>query len=998
MSRRGPDVSTRWLRRLPALALAVLAALAVTWSGGSPVGAADPEAPARPAELRVATEEGSLDVALDWDDVDGAVRYHVRWRAAGPGNELNAGVVTTTSRLDISVAGQGQWVARVQACNDAGCGKPRTKKFRLEPAPEPTPEPTPEPAPALDVSISASPASPEVNQYATLSATIANIPFDSGAPSYDWQIQRDGGWNSVWSGPTFSYSSNAPTAIAFRLTLSYASGISDTSEPLTVTWTGDPPPVVVAPEPEPVIKTLEVATADCELAPPERVSALGVARAAVAFWQAPSGDDACEPIGYLFEARNVNGGAWSSEFVRAEARSHVLDDLTPGQVEYHVTTIYPTGGSDRPLALPQTVVPAACNLTLTVEADVDSGISGTWTNVAGAPTGCVFGPEIEFQFKQSTWDHFRSYGRYPNTQLSDDSFIAYDLTPGVSYDFRIVAVDAAGRTNESNIASATVLYDADAADDHSPRNVRVVVHNRGNAYVTWEDSPTAPSGQSLVKFVVEWKTPGGTAMTKDVAVTAAKEAHITGLTDGTAYLVRVAARRTDASSTIHDAWSGPAPFTARLEPIQVWFTSKTPRTIPADAVVRLFLRVLRNTPAGITVCPVNHGGAVRTVNCPLGTQVHTEVSGVVSVKARSTDEDGTVSESSETDSDLGGAEPPEASASGGNGTIVIVWSDVEAQFAIGTQDAWVVQHRKQNADKTWPNWTTGHVITDTSTRSHTFTGLADGTWQVRVRARHANVEDHDDDPITPNQTVRRDGFASEIHTVTVDSDYTAVPGPPTGVTITPGVGSLTVEWEPPTGGGSEVYAYQVRHRRGDYAFGDGGGEWTRSPRLYPRQVERICRTEGPVHSSGGPACLNPRSYTISNLIGGRDYDVAIRARNANGWGDWLSVGEFNLPNGFPPVLQHAEIGGATMSLIFDRSLDTDSLPATSVFSVSVNGTSQTPTGLSISGSTLFVTLGTAVTSGQTVTVSYTRPTQTPLQHNDAQAPSFSNVSVHNFTP
>ncbi|MYI74850.1 MAG: hypothetical protein F4057_05890, partial [Acidobacteria bacterium] len=736
----------------------------------------------------------------------------------------------------------------------------------------------------------------------------------------------------------------------------------------------------------------------CELAPPERVSMLGIARAGVASWEAPSDDDACEPAGYLVGARSLDGGEWVEETAPPEARSHVLDDLTPGQVEYHVTTIYPTGSSDRPLALPQINVPAACNIRLAVAADVDSGISGTWTNVAGAPTGCVFGPEIEFQFKQSTWDHFRSYGRYPNTQLSDDSFIAYDLKPGVTYDFKIVAVDAAGRTNESNVASATVLYDADAADDHSPRNVRVVVHNRGNAYVTWEDSPTAPSGQTLTKFIVEWKTPGGTATTKEISSGAPKEAHITGLTDGTAYLVRVAARRTDASSTIYHAWSGPTPFTARLEPIQVWFTGKTPRTIPRDTEVRLFLRVHRNTPAGITVCPVNHGGTVKTVNCPIGTQVHTDVSGVVSVKARSTDEDGTVSESSETDSDLGGAEPPEASASGGNGTIVIVWSEVEAQFAIGTQDAWVVQHRKQNADKTWPTWTTGHVITDTSTRSHTFTGLADGTWQVRVRPRHANVEDHDDDANTPDQTVRRDGFASETFTVTVDSDYTAAPGPPTGITITPGVGSLTLEWEPPTGGGSAVDAYQVRHRRGDYAFTDGGGDWTRSPRLYPRQVERICRTEGPVHSSGGPACQNPRSYTISNLIGGRDYDVAIRARNANGWGDWLSVGEFNLPNGFPPVLQSAAVNGATLTLTFDRSLDGDSRPSTSVFSVSVNGTSQTPTGIGISGSTVTLTLGTAVASGQTVTVSYTRPTQTPLQHNDAQGPSFSNFSVTNNTP
>ena len=243
------------------------------------------------------------------------------------------------------------------------------------------------------------------------------------------------------------------------------------------------------------------------------------------------------------------------------------------------------------------------------------------------------------------------------------------------------------------------------------------------------------------------------------------------------------------------------------------------------------------------------------------------------------------------------------------------------------------------------------------------------------------------------------GSPPRLFTVTVNSAYTAVPGKPTGVVVTPGVGSLTLEWEPPTGGGSEVSRlpgapparrlrlHRRRRRLGPQRPGSIRARWSAS-------VGRRARKD----SSGGPACQNPRSYTISNLIGGRDYDVAIRARNANGWGDWLSVGEFNLPNGFPPVLQHAEIGGATMSLIFDRSLDTDSLPSTSVFSVSVNGTSQTPTGLSISGSTLFVTLGTAVTSGQTVTVSYVRPTQTPLQHNDAQAPSFSNVSVHNFTP
>ena len=215
--------------------------------------------PARPTGLSAETEPGSLEVSLDWDDVDGATQYLVRWREAGAGKELNAGYSTAVSWLKFSVASYGQWVVRVQACNDAGCGKPQTKKFTVESAPEPetttpaesTPEPDSQPAPppALEVLISADHSSPEVNQYATMSATIANIPFDSGWPSYNWQIKQAGSWNSVWTGPTFSYSSNSPTSIDFRLTVSYETGISDTSEPLTVTWTGDPPPIAVDPEP-----------------------------------------------------------------------------------------------------------------------------------------------------------------------------------------------------------------------------------------------------------------------------------------------------------------------------------------------------------------------------------------------------------------------------------------------------------------------------------------------------------------------------------------------------------------------------------------------------------------------------------------------------------------------------------------------------------------------------------------------------------------------------
>ena len=40
--------------------------------------------PGRPTGLEVATEAGSLDVSLDWDDIDGAASYLVRWRQYGP--------------------------------------------------------------------------------------------------------------------------------------------------------------------------------------------------------------------------------------------------------------------------------------------------------------------------------------------------------------------------------------------------------------------------------------------------------------------------------------------------------------------------------------------------------------------------------------------------------------------------------------------------------------------------------------------------------------------------------------------------------------------------------------------------------------------------------------------------------------------------------------------------------------------------------------------------
>ena len=105
----------------------------------APVTAPEP-VPGRPTGLQVAAQPGSLDVSVDWNDVEGATSYLVRWRAAGPENDLNEGVEAQSSETTITVAGYGQWVVRVEACNDTGCGPSVARTVDVEQLPPGRPE------------------------------------------------------------------------------------------------------------------------------------------------------------------------------------------------------------------------------------------------------------------------------------------------------------------------------------------------------------------------------------------------------------------------------------------------------------------------------------------------------------------------------------------------------------------------------------------------------------------------------------------------------------------------------------------------------------------------------------------------------------------------------------------------------------------------------------------------------------------------------------------
>ena len=102
------------------------------------------------------------------------------------------------------------------------------------------------------------------------------------------------------------------------------------------------------------------------------------------------------------------------------------------------------------------------------------------------------------------------------------------------------------------------------------------------------------------------------------------------------------------------------------------------------------------------------------------------------------------------------------------------------------------------------------------------------------------------------------------------------------------------------------------------------------------------------------------------------------------------------PDTTPPTLDTAVVNGDTLTLTYDEALDTASVPDKSAFTL--GGTSETVSTVAVSGMAVTLTLSAAVTSGDTVTVSYAVPAN-PVQDtagNDAAA--LSTQAVTNNTP
>ena len=165
-------------------------------------------------------------------------------------------------------------------------------------------------------------------------------------------------------------------------------------------------------------------------------------------------------------------------------------------------------------------------------------------------------------------------------------------------------------------------------------------------------------------------------------------------------------------------------------------------------------------------------------------------------------------------------------------------------------------------------------------------------------------------------------------------------------------GVLEVSWVAPSSdGGSAVAGYQVQWRSG---FEDYDGT--------AASARQAAVTD-----------LTALTHTISGLTNGVAYTVRVIATNGVGDGA-ATAGVTGTPRDrVRPELAAAAVDGDTLVLNYNEALDEASEPGASAFAVQAGAASRGLTHVAVSGNTVTLTLASAVSSSDEVTVRYVAP-------------------------
>lgn len=482
----------------------------------------------------------------------------------------------------------------------------------------------------------------------------------------------------------------------------------------------------------------------------------------------------------------------------------------------------------------------------------DSQVELTWS----APANNIE-TSITVYVVQYSSDNGTNWTTFSDGTSTLTSATVTGLTNGTSYVFRV----AAKNSNGTGVYSASSPSVTPVTNPGVPTSV---AGTAGNAEVslTWSE-PESNGGTAITDYVIQYSSNNGSTWTTfQRAASTAVSGKITGLTNGTAYVFKVAAKNSVGVGTYSEISSSLTPLTFPGVPTAVIATA-------GDAQVSLtWSAPASDGGALITDYEVQYKassageGAWTTLQRVASDQRSATINGLtngtaylVRVAAKSAAGKGSYLESSSSVTPVTTPDAPTAvTATAGNENVSMNWN-APSNNGGSLITGYEVQYKAASAgDGSWET-------IQRSEANANITGLVNGTAYVfRVAAKNS---------------VGAGGFTESI-TITP----ARAPDAPTEVAGIGGDAQVELSWTAPENtGGSSITEYSILYSS------DGGENWS------------------PAVLTGSTLA----SYTVTGLTIGTEYIFRVAARNSAGTGIYSGSSSSVMPPLWSEVTQNGQI-------------------------------------------------------------------------------------------
>ena len=293
-------------------------------------------------------------------------------------------------------------------------------------------------------------------------------------------------------------------------------------------------------------------------------------------WMVPASDGGSAITDYQIQSSLDGGLSWA---VVADAVSTATSFAVTGLINgttyvYRVAAVtsYGLGAWSTPSspATPMTVATAPSGLA---GVRGDSSVALTWTGPSDNGGAVIVDSIIEYRLTTSaTWLTFA------HTPTAAPAITVTGLTNGLTYEFRVKSLNAAGASPSSNIAGPLVPMTTASV----PVNL---VGTFGDLKVTlaW-GTPTSNGGGAITDYLIQYREAklGSAWVTFPHTPSTATTIAVTGLTNGTAYFFRVAA--------VNPVGYGATALTSPITPMTIPGAPAIVSATPGNASVALVWR------------------------------------------------------------------------------------------------------------------------------------------------------------------------------------------------------------------------------------------------------------------------------------------------------------------------------------------------------------------------------------------------------------------------